>query len=312
MNSSNNSSQNKVKNKFNALKSIYALRNIFKQLQRKKTLEIVKYNKTLQNKIKIDLNDYIDYAGKYSTVEIEIIPAKGKYGKFINIREKNSYYHIFFNYGKKERKLNYIKRNELIIKIRIIIDYQVYSFYKLFQDCECIKSITFKKYFRNNIKYMNYMFSGCASLEKINFSGFNFYGFNGMSYMFSGCSSLKELNLSNFNTSQVTDMTSLFFGCSSLKSLDLSNFITDQVTDMKYMFSECLSLEILNISNFKTNNVVNMSHLCSKCLLLKEIYIPDFKTDLVNDISFMFYECSNELKNKMKATNNNFTEEAFS
>ena len=312
MNSSNNSSQNKVKNKFNALKSIYALRNIFKQLQRKKTLEIVKYNKTLQNKIKIDLNDYIDYAGKYSTVEIEIIPAKGKYGTFINIREKNSYYHISFNYGKKERKLNYIKRNELIIKIRIIIDYQVYSFYKLFQDCECIKSITFKKYFRNNIKYMNYMFSGCASLEKINFSGFNLYGFNGMSYMFSGCSSLKELNLSNFNTSQVTDMTSLFFGCSSLKSLDLSNFITDQVTDMKYMFSECLSLEILNISNFKTNNVVNMSHLFSKCLLLKEIYMPDFNTDLVNDISFMFYECSNELKNKMKATNNNFTEEAFS
>ena len=40
--------------------------------------------------------------------------------------------------------------------------------------------------------------------------------------------------------------------------------------------------------------------------------MPDFNTDLVNDISFMFYECSNELKNKMKATNNNFTEEAFS
>ena len=73
-------------------------------------------------------------------------------------------------------------------KIKIIIDYQVKSFKGLFFNSKCIESITFKKFYRNNI--------------------------TDMSEMFCGCSSLKELNLTNFNTNNVTDMSFMFSRCS--------------------------------------------------------------------------------------------------
>ena len=50
-----------------------------------------------------------------------------------------------------------------------------------------IESIKFKKFIRNNV--------------------------TNMSYMFYGCSSLKEINLNNFNTNNVTDMSDMFSGC---------------------------------------------------------------------------------------------------
>ena len=42
----------------------------------KKTLEIVKNNKILQEKLNISLKDYEKYSQKYSSIELEIIPIK--------------------------------------------------------------------------------------------------------------------------------------------------------------------------------------------------------------------------------------------
>ena len=83
--------------------------------------------------------------------------------------------------------------------IKIIIDYQVISFEKLFCDCKCIESIFFKQFYRNNI--------------------------NNMSIMFFGCSSLKELNFNNCNTINVTNMAGMFWECYSLEVLNLDNFL---------------------------------------------------------------------------------------
>ena len=58
-------------------------------------------------------------------------------------------------------------------KIKIIIDYQVKSFKELFYKCECIESINFKKFYRNNINNMNHMFFGCILLKELNFNNFN-------------------------------------------------------------------------------------------------------------------------------------------
>ena len=88
----------------------------------------------------------------------------------------------------KKKKNKYLNKNKNIDKIKIIIDYQVKSFEKLFYYCKCIEYINFKKFYRNNI--------------------------NNMGYMFYGCSSLRELNLSNFNTNNVTNMRGMFCGCS--------------------------------------------------------------------------------------------------
>ena len=47
-------------------------------------------------------------------------------------------------------------------KIKIIIDYQIKSFERLFNECKCIEKINFKKFYRNNITNMSCMFSGCS------------------------------------------------------------------------------------------------------------------------------------------------------
>ena len=114
---------------------------------------------------------------------------KGKYDNFININEKDKkYIHIYFNDNKKKEIENTsLYEGDNVSKISIIIDYQIKSFSELFSFCECIESIEFKKFFRNNV--------------------------TNMSRMFRECSSLKELNLNNFNTNNITYMRGMFYGC---------------------------------------------------------------------------------------------------
>ena len=88
-------------------------------------------------------------------IEIEIKPFDNKYGNFINIKkEDEKYYHIYFDINKEEIKRNYINKDDQIKIIKIIVDYQVNSFEKLFEDCECVKYIYYKKFYRNNINNM--------------------------------------------------------------------------------------------------------------------------------------------------------------
>ena len=58
-------------------------------------------------------------------------------------------------------------------KVKIIIDYQVKSFNGLFYKCDCIESINFKKFYRNNITDMSFMFSECSSLKVLYLNNFN-------------------------------------------------------------------------------------------------------------------------------------------
>ena len=193
MDSKRISKENKVelnsKIYFENLKSDYFLQKVFEYIKRNKSLAIIKCNKKMQNRLNINIKDYKEYSEIYSSIEIEIIPIKNKYSEFINIEGDKSYYHIYFNDDKKEIKKYSIDEDDKISKIKIIIDYQIKSFKKLLNDCDCIKSINFKKFHRNNI--------------------------TNMSYMFYGCSSLNELNLNNFNTNNVTDMSCMFEGCSN-------------------------------------------------------------------------------------------------
>ena len=185
------------------IKSRLILSKIYNNMTIKKKLEIVKYNKKVQNILNLSLKDYKEYPKTYSSIEIEIIPVKGKYGEFIKVDKNDElYYHIYFNDNKEEikdkyrikeedgvtKKEYYIEEEDDVSKIKIIIDYQVKSFQKLFFNCYCIESINFKKFHRNNI--------------------------TNMSHMFFCCSSLKKLNLTNFNTNNVTDMRWMLRGCS--------------------------------------------------------------------------------------------------
>ena len=82
-------------NKLRNIKSDYFIQKFFDNIHNRKSLEIIKYNKNLQNKMHININHYKNYSEKYSSIEIEIKPMKNKYGKFINIKKKDEeYYHI--------------------------------------------------------------------------------------------------------------------------------------------------------------------------------------------------------------------------
>ena len=330
-----NDSNDQIRN----LKSDFFIQLFFGYLTERKSLETIRNNKSIQKRIGININHYKAYSEKYSSIELDIIPIKGKCGKFINInQEDKKYFHIYFN----DNKIIEIYKTSLneynnVSKISIIIDYQIKSFPKLFYYCECIESIKFKKFYRNNVTDMSRMFYECSSLKKLNLNNFNTDNVTNMMCMFRACSSLKELNLNNFNTSNVTNMRGMFYVCSSLERLNLNNFNTINVTDMSWMFSRCSSLKELNIDNFNTNNVIDMSGIFSECSSLKELNLNDFNTNNVTNMRAMFYGCPSlkelnlnnfntnnvtdmscmfdgcfdELKLKIKSQFKNFKEEAF-
>ena len=265
-NTDNKLKQNLSKTIFDNLKTDYFLQILFNNLLKKKSLDIIKYNKNIKDRINISITDYKEYSEIFSSIELEIIPVNNIYNNFININEGNKMYiHIYFSDNKDEIKRNYLEENEQIKIIKIIIDYPVKSFENLFLCCKCIESIKFKKFYRNNITTMGHMFCGCSLLKELNFTNFNTNNVTNMIGMFQQCSSLKELNLSNFNTNNVINMRCMFYGCSTLNELNLSNFNTDNVTDMESMFSLCSSLKELNLSNFNTNKVTNMGSMFSGC-----------------------------------------------
>ena len=79
-------------------------------------------------------------------------------------------------------------------------------------------------------------------------------------------------------------MQSMFSGCKAIKEINVLNFDTENVKFMDYMFHKCSSLKLIDISNFTFENVF---------------------------VEYMFSNCSNELKMKIKTQNMNIREEAF-
>ena len=141
------------------LKSDYFIQKFFGYMSERKYLETIRYNKSIQKRINININHYKAYSETKTSIELDIIPMKGKYGKFININEEDKkYFHIYFNDNKKKEIENTsLYKDDNVSKISIIIDYQIKSFSKLLYYCECIEYIKFKKFYRNNITYKNYM-----------------------------------------------------------------------------------------------------------------------------------------------------------
>ena len=187
----------KSKNKFINIKSDYFIQKVFGIIQKRISLEIIKYNINIQKRLNININNYKEFSELYSSIELEIIPTQNKYGSFLKINKENKkYFHIYFNNNKKEEiKKTKIDEEDKVSKIYIIINYQIKSFSDLFYYCECIESINFKKFYRNNIINMCWMFSYCSSLKELNLSNFNTNNVTNMRYMFSKCSDELKLKI---------------------------------------------------------------------------------------------------------------------
>ena len=138
---------------FNNIKSSYILKKIFNNLNKKKILDLIKYNKKIQKRLNIDLYDFKNY---HELIEIEIIPVKNdiSFSQFINIsnEKEENYYHFYFDDDTSEIKRNYLIEEDNVSTIKIIIDNKITSFKELFKECNCIESIYFKKNNRNDIK----------------------------------------------------------------------------------------------------------------------------------------------------------------
>ena len=123
-------SNNQLKN----VKSDYFIQKFFGYMPKRKSLETIRYNKSIQKRMHININHYKTFFETKTSIELDIIPMKGKYGKFINIKkEVKKYFHIYFNDNKKKEMENTsLHRDDNISKISIIIDYQIKSFSELF------------------------------------------------------------------------------------------------------------------------------------------------------------------------------------
>ena len=85
------------------VKSHYIIQKFFEYMTERKLLETIRYNKSIQKRINININHYKAYSEEYSSIELDIIPKKGEYDKFININEEDKkFIHIYFNDNKKK------------------------------------------------------------------------------------------------------------------------------------------------------------------------------------------------------------------
>ena len=196
MNSSGKSNIEKTqksRDKFENIKTDYFLIKLFNNFQKKTTLNIINYIKSIQKRLNI--NDYEEYLMKYSSIEIEIKPIYNKYGKFIIFNEKNEkYFHIYFDNIKQEIKRNYTKENEQITLIKIIIDYQINSFKELFNSCDCIESIIFKRFYRNNKTDMSYMSNVKIFLNSFTMNFQNYQNLKKIYYIKQKIGNITEIN----------------------------------------------------------------------------------------------------------------------
>ena len=122
---------------------------IFDNIKKIRFFKIIKYNKNIQNKINLNINDYKLFSEEYTPIEIEITPAKYDYYYFSMrlISRKSSNYHFYVNNSNEEFKRPSGNLEDFkITKMKVIIDYQEKSFSKLFEDCDFIKTITFKNF----------------------------------------------------------------------------------------------------------------------------------------------------------------------
>ena len=299
------------------IKSIFLLQNIYKKyLSRKKSLSLIYHNKSLQKKLNISILDYKKYFNQIE-VELVLIPLE-KYKEekniFLNLlNNKKDYYHIYFNKITNEIKRRYVKNNNKVFKIKIIIDEEIDSLKELFFSCDCIKEINFIKFNRKNITNMISMFEECSSLEKLIINKFKTDNVNNIKSMFRGCCLLKELDLSSFNTSKVENMQSLFYECSQLETLNISNFDTSNAKNLSYMFFGCKSLKDLNINNFNTCRAKDMTAMFYECSSLQNLNIK-FNVEYYTNLSFMFYGCSSLINldiSNFKINENTNTESMF-
>ena len=154
------------------IKSSYILKELFKYVNEYKKLKLLNYNKTIQQRINLSIEDYKNYLS--IKIEVKLIDNYNVNcnNTFISKEFKNSYssfIYVVLNDETIERKIDSIK-NDKISKVKIILNYDLNSYKDLFKHCYFIKEIKFLKNNKNNVTDMSNMFYGCSSLTSLDIS----------------------------------------------------------------------------------------------------------------------------------------------
>ena len=67
--------------------SDYFIQKFFGYMTERKYLETIRYNKSIQKRINININHYKAYSETKTSIELDIIPIKGEYDDFIKIKK---------------------------------------------------------------------------------------------------------------------------------------------------------------------------------------------------------------------------------
>ena len=94
--------QIKPKDKYENLKNDFFLEKVFNNLEKKKSLIIVKYNENIRKRLNLNINNYKKYSEKYSSIEIEIKPVPKNMVNLLILNKKIKYIIVFILIIKKK------------------------------------------------------------------------------------------------------------------------------------------------------------------------------------------------------------------
>ena len=92
---SNNENRNFLINNLKKIKSNYILSKIYYNISKKKSLEIIKYNNKVQNRLNLSIKDYKNYYETFTPIELEIIPSKKNLVNLLILMKRINYIIIY-------------------------------------------------------------------------------------------------------------------------------------------------------------------------------------------------------------------------
>ena len=279
------------------IKSFVTQKKIFNYIGLDKTLKIINYNKSLQQKIGYNINDYFVQSNR---IIIDIHKTPVTYGTFMNNicdtkegKTPKLLSKIYFDdklTNKNEFKVNKNEQNVKKITVVIYPNVNVYSVYNKKKKIPNI-SIKFASLFYKHINIEDNIIIKKIDFKKIG----KIYKISTMSSMFEYRNDLKTITgLEKIDTSNVSALTKLFNNCTALEKISgINTWDTSNVTDMKFMFCSCHILEEIDVSNFNTSKVQSFQSFFDYCYNLKSIKgIEKWDTSNLKNCSFMFRNCA--------------------
>ena len=270
------------------LKSDYFLQLLATYLNDERLMNIFRYSKINQRKLKLGIDKYIKY---HNNIEVEIIPQIGENVFFNN--EYSGVIKVWIDNHEIKIPINKIENLEDAKVIKLAFNYKEVNINELFAFCDGIREISFTKCRLRNITNLNSLFSCCSNLKKVNFNKLNTKNVQDFSNMFYHCTSLEEFDLSSIDTSKAINMSFMFCYCSNLNRIILDNKNSSTITDLSGMFCHCEKLKKIKINNFNTINVINMSEMFCYCGNITELDLSAFNFSNVKNMEKMVAFTSN-------------------